>query len=100
MSNTATYRLEREHHHTVVTLLPGLKDAPWADIEQIGTEIIQRLQEVPAPALLVDLSPVNYMGSVQVALVVRMYKTIKERGGNIVVVTQEPLVREVLSLAG
>lgn len=100
MSNTASYRLERDHQHTVVTLLPGLNDAPWSDVEQIGTEIVQRLREVPAPAVLVDLCPLNYMGSVQVALVVRMYKTIKERGGNIVVATQNPLVREVLSLAG
>jgi anti-anti-sigma factor len=97
---TPPYRLERDHHHTIVTLLPGLNDAPWSDIEQIGNEIIHRLQEVPAPALLVDLCPLDYMGSVQVALVVRTYKTVKERGGKMVVAAHEPLVREVLSLAG
>jgi anti-sigma B factor antagonist len=100
MPHSPPYRLEPDRNRTVVTLLPGLNEIPWADIEQIGTEILQRLQQIATPALLVDLSALNYMGSVQVALVVRMFKAVKERGGQMIVANRDPMVLEVLSLAG
>lgn len=100
MSTTSPYRLEREHTRTIVTLLPGLNDVPWADIEKIGGDILQRLQEIPTPALLVDLCALSYMGSVQVALVVRMFKAVKERGGKLVVANRDPMVQQVLTIAG
>ena len=100
MSNASPYRIERDLNRTVVTLLPGLNEVPWADIEKIGGEILQRLQELPTPALLVDLCALNYMGSVQVALVVRMFKAVKQRGGTLVVANSDPMVQQVLNIAG
>jgi anti-anti-sigma factor len=100
MTKTHPYRMEQDRRRTTVTLLPEMNETPWSDIELIGTEVVQRLQAVPAPSLLVDLSPLNYMGSAQVALVVRLFKVVKERHGKMVVVARDPLVREVLTLAG
>jgi anti-anti-sigma factor len=100
MPTASPYRLERDQTRTIVTLLPGLNDVPWSDIERIGGDILQRLQEIPSPALLVDLCALNYMGSVQVALVVRMFKAVKERGGKLVVANSDPMVQQVLNIAG
>lgn len=100
MTQTPPYRLEQNRSRTVLALLPELNEAPWSDIEQIGTEIVGRLQTVSAPALLVDLTALHYMGSSQVALVVRLYKVVKERRGKMVVVVHDPMVHEVLKLAG
>uniref|UniRef100_A0A7C4QTF6 Anti-sigma factor antagonist n=1 Tax=Schlesneria paludicola TaxID=360056 RepID=A0A7C4QTF6_9PLAN len=100
MTKTPPYRLEQDRRRTTVTLLPEMNETPWSDIELIGTEVVQRLLAVPAPSLLVDLSLLNYMGSAQVALVVRLFKVVKERHGKMVVVARDPLVREVLTLAG
>jgi len=100
MTTLSAYRLERDQARTIVALLPELNEAPWSDIDRIGTEIVQRLHEVASPALLVDLCSLQYMGSSQVALVVRLFKTVKERGGKMVVANRDPMVLEVMTLAG
>lgn len=84
----------------VITLLPELNDAQWSEIEQVGSDVLQRLQEFRPPALLVDLTALDYMGSAMVALLVRFWKTVRRDEGAMVVVTQNEMVQEVLELAG
>lgn len=100
MSTQLPYRLELENRRAIVSLLPELNEVPWADIERVGSDIIAKIQGLSSPNLLVDLCALNYMGSAQVALVVRMFKTIKEKNGKMVVANRDPMVLEVLSLAG
>lgn len=100
MSTQLPYRLELENRRAIVALLPELNEVPWADIERVGSEILAKLQPLTSPNLLVDLCALNYMGSAQVALVVRMFKTVKEKNGKMVVANRDPMVLEVLSLAG
>jgi len=100
MSNSAPYRIELDRQRAIVSLLPALNEVAWADIERIGTEALGQLAELKNPRLVIDLTALNYMGSAQVALVVRLYKSIKERDGKMVVANRHPLVLEVLTLAG
>ncbi len=101
MSNQLPYRLEIENRRAIVALLPELNEVPWADIEKVGSEILAQIAPLASPSLLVDLCALNYMGSAQVALVVRMFKTVvKEKNGKMVVANRDPMVLEVLSLAG
>ncbi len=100
MSNQLPYRLEMDHRRVIVALLPELNEVPWSDIEKVGSEILEKLQNISSPNLLVDLCPLSYMGSAQVALVVRMFKSVKEKNGKMVVANQNPMVLEVLTLAG
>lgn len=83
-----------------VTLHSGLNDSAWDEIDQIGTEVVERLSKESAPRTLVDLSSLNHMGSALVALVVRVWKTVTEQKGEMVVVNQNEFVGEVLSIAG
>lgn len=83
-----------------VTFLPRLNQIPWADIEQVGSQVVQRIHSLSSPRVLVDLTPLDYMGSAQVALIVRLFKGVKEKSGSMVVATNHPVVQEVLSLAG
>ncbi|MFN0199368.1 MAG: STAS domain-containing protein [Planctomycetaceae bacterium] len=94
------YRFESESGHAVVTLLPPLNDVPWADIERIGSDILGKFGAAKSPCFLVDLSSLTYMGSAMVALVVRLWKSAKERDGKMVVVNRDEMVLEVLTLAG
>jgi anti-anti-sigma factor len=94
------YRFETVGGCLAVTLLPELNDKQWADIERVGTEIVDRISAAPSPKVLVDLTQLSYMGSAMVALIVRLYKTVNSRGGKMVVVNQHELVFEVLKLAG
>jgi len=100
MSTQLPYRLELDNRRAIVALMPELNDVPWAEIEKVGSDILGRLQSLNSPQLLVDLCALNYMGSAQVALVVRMFKMVKERNGKMVVANRDPMVLEVLSLAG
>jgi anti-anti-sigma factor len=97
---TTYYRFESLNGCLTITLLPELNDKQWADIERVGTEIVDRISASPSPKVLVDLTPLSYMGSAMVALIVRLYKTVNSRGGKMVVVNQHELVHEVLKLAG
>jgi anti-anti-sigma factor len=94
------YRYESLNGCLTITLLPELNDKQWADIERVGTEIVDRIGAAPSPKVLVDLTPLSYMGSAMVALIVRLYKTVNSRNGKMVVVNQHELVFEVLKLAG
>lgn len=100
MSSQLPYRLEMENRRVIVSLLPELNEVPWSDIEKVGSEILEKLQNLSNPNLLVDLCPLSYMGSAQVALVVRMFKSVKEKSGKMIVANQNPMVLEVLTLAG
>lgn len=94
------YRFEQADGCSVISLLPELNEAQWSDIEKVGNELLSRLNSAPTPKFLVDLSALNYMGSAMVALIVRLWKAAKERGGDMVVVNRHELVFEVLKLAG
>jgi anti-anti-sigma factor len=94
------YRFESADGCLIITLLPVLNDKQWADIEKVGTEIVERLSAVQSPRLIVDLTLLSYMGSAMVALIVRLYKAVNGRNGQMVVVNQHELVFEVLKLAG
>jgi anti-anti-sigma factor len=94
------YRFESVNGCSTVTLLPELNDKQWADIERVGSEIVERISAAPSPKVIVDLTQLSYMGSAMVALIVRLYKTVNSRGGKMVVVNQHELVHEVLKLAG
>ena len=99
-SGESYYRFEQSDGCLIITLLPELNDKQWADIEKVGTEIVDRLSAVQSPRFIVDLTPLSYMGSAMVALIVRLYKAVNGRSGQMVVVNQHELVFEVLKLAG
>ncbi len=94
------YHIDQNANCTTVTLLPGLNDAQWSDIEKAGTEIASRLNGLRSPAVTVDLTPLTYMGSSMVAMIVRCWKNVQSNNGRLVVVCNNDVVREVISLAG
>ncbi len=94
------YHIDQHGTYSAVTLLPAMNNAQWSDIEQAGTDIMGRLNGTRSPAVLVDLTPLNYMGSSMVAMIVRCWKNVQSNNGKIVVVCNNEVVREVISLAG
>jgi len=99
------YRIEDEADYCLIELRPELNKAPWGDIDRIGTALLERMQtrmkgNKHKAAFLVDLSPLNYMGSAMVALVVRLWKSTKDKNAQMVVVNRDENVLEVLQLSG
>lgn len=86
--------------YSVLAFTPQLSEGDWGDIDNVAAEILKTLEGMREPALLVDLSQLSYMGSSQVALVLRMWKVVKAREGRLAVHVTHPLVIEVLKIAG
>lgn len=99
-SSGTPYRFEKADGYAVVSLEPELNNAQWSEIEKIGTDLLNQLSSVKSRAMIVDLSSLNYMGSAMVALIVRLWKSVKEDDGRMAVVNRDPNVFEVLKLAG
>lgn len=94
------YQFESGSGYSIIKFEPELNDVQWAEIDKIGSDILSRINGQPQPACLIDLTALNYMGSSMVALVVRLWKTVKEKKGRMAVVNQHEMVLEVLQLAG
>ncbi len=86
--------------HNELTIYSGLNEASWGDVVSVGTSILDRLEQARTAKLLVDLSQLNYMGSSQVALLVRVWKVVKARDGKLAVHVKSDIVHKVLTIAG
>jgi len=99
-SSEAPYRFEDRETYSVLALYPLINEGQWGNVSEVGGEIVGRLKSLRSPALVIDLSPLEYMGSAQVALLVRIWKSLKQINGRMVVQCPGEMVREVLALAG
>lgn len=62
--------------------------------------MLDHLQTLNSPACVVDLSALDYMGSSLVASIVRIWKAVKEKNGQMVVVTSSDRIHDVLKTTG
>jgi len=85
---------------SIFTLNPSVNDVEWAEIENIGNNILTSIESTASPAVVVDLTELEYMGSAMVALIVRVWKKVEKQNGKMVVDNSHHLVYEVLKLAG
>lgn len=99
-SSEAPYRFEMLDSYSVLSFYPLINEGQWGNVSEVGTEILNRLETIRSPAVVVDLSPLDYMGSAQVALLVRIWKSLKKMQGKMVVQCPGAMVREVLTIAG
>lgn len=86
--------------HAVVDFNESLSDAKWEEIEAVGGTLKEKLAAMARPVFIVDLSQLTFMGSSIVALIVRLWKTSRERDGGMIVVNQDSVVKDVLDVAG
>lgn len=101
METTAPpFIFEPNPQFSTLQINPSLGEVNWGDVERVGTEVLKKVDELPNPTVVVDLSHLDYMGSVQVALLVRLWKSIKNRKGRMVVQVHSPMVQDVLKTAG
>jgi len=91
---------ESKHGCGRLTLAPEVNSSPWDVVEKSGTEVIEQVNSQKVSSLIVDLSPLNYLGSAQVALLVRVWKALSAKNGKMVVEVTSPVVRDVLRTAG
>jgi anti-anti-sigma factor len=100
LNSGKSFELEHGAGFSRLALGPELNAYHWEEIERSAAEILTGLETAKTQAVIMDLSPLDYLGSAQVALLVRIWKAIKARNGRMVVYVTAPVVKEVLSTAG
>ncbi len=100
MGTAREYDVESRRGFSVITFEACLSDCKWGDIERVGAELKALLTGASQPFCLLDLSKLEFMGSSIVALLVRVWKTVQERQGGMVVVNPNTMTKEVLEIAG
>lgn len=93
-------RFEALRNSARLILTPEINQVPWDVVEKCGDKVVAGLRECRATSLLVDLTPLDFLGSAQVALLARIWKALSAQQGKMVVHVTSPVVRDVLKTAG
>ena len=100
MADAPPYEYDTSKSYAVVAFNPSLGDCRWGDIELAGNEIKEKLAVLDHPNFLLDLTRLEFMGSSVVALIVKLWKSVQEKDGEMVVVNSSSMIGEVLEIAG
>jgi anti-anti-sigma factor len=84
----------------VITIRAASGRAAWGVLDQAGSQVLAEWQNQPSQACIVELTELAMMGSAQVALLVRIWKAVRERSGEFIVVCPQAAVLDVIELAG
>src|SRR5437868_14698978 len=87
-----------ERHGEVAVVIPSAKveEMHEALIEQAAKLVISSLKEDPPGGIVIDLSQVNYVGSVFVSFLLRCHMLAKKQGSEIVLSGASDPAREPL----
>ncbi|MEZ6058919.1 MAG: STAS domain-containing protein [Planctomycetaceae bacterium] len=92
--------LEQNRGYCAVRFEPNLRDMSWGEVEKTTGDVVNRLKEIKASRLLIDLSRMEMIHSGLVAALVRIWKAIDARDSKVVVVSANEVVTEVIRSAG
>src|SRR5262245_64089847 len=90
-----------ERHDAVAVILPSPEAAalPERPLEQAATTALAALEAQPPAGIVVDLSRVDYFGSLFLSFLVRCHHLATKGGGGMVVVGASGRIRPMLHLA-
>jgi len=90
--------IQIEHRGSVTIVRPGpeIESLRWDLIEQAAAVVLQPIRRATDPQVLVALQNVNYFGSVFLSLLLRCWKEVSAKGGNLVLSGVSPNARELL----
>jgi anti-sigma B factor antagonist len=97
-SHDQSFRIERHGEIAVVIPSPKVEEMHEGLIDQAAKMVVNTLREDPPAGIVVDLSQVNYVGSVFVSFLLRCYMFSKKAGSEIVLAGASEPARELLHL--
>src|SRR5207237_8776041 len=93
-----SFRIERHGEIAVVVPSAKVEEMHETMIEQAARLVVQSLREDPPAGIVVDLSQVNYFGSVFVSFLLRCHALARRHGSEIVLAGASEPARELLKL--
>jgi anti-sigma B factor antagonist len=93
-----SFQIERRGDIAVITPSPAIEEMPENLVEQAAQMVLSPLREGPPNGLIVDLSKVNFFGSVFISFLLRCHLLVKKQGAELVLAGVSDRVRELLRL--
>jgi anti-sigma B factor antagonist len=93
-----SFQIERRGDIAVITPSPELENMPENLVEQAAQVVLAPLKANPPNGLIVDLSRVNFFGSVFISFLLRCHLLVKKQGAELVLAGVSDRVRELLRL--
>ena len=97
-SQDLSFSIERHGEVAVITPSAKVEEMHEALIEQAAKMVISTLKEDPPSGIVIDLSQVNYVGSIFVSFLLRCHTLAKKNGSEIVLAGVSTPARELLHL--
>ena len=100
MSSPSTQEFQIDRHGEIAVVTPSAKVEEMHEtmIEQAARLVVQALRNDPPDGIVIDLSHVNYFGSVFVSFLLRCHSLAKKHGTEIVLAGPSEPARELLKL--
>ncbi len=76
----------------------GLEDLDEALTKTVASLLDQQLEGTEEPTVIVDLSGIDYFGSIFISLLLRFWARVRPRGGTMVLCGASPAAQELLRL--
>jgi anti-anti-sigma factor len=97
-SNSQSFRIERHGDIAVVIPSPEVEGMHETEIQMAAQLVLAPLKEDPPGGLVIDLSQVNYFGSVFISFLLRCHMLVKKHGSEVVLAGASERIRELLHL--
>ena len=92
------FRIERHGDIAVVVPSSEVEGLQWELIEQAAELMLAPLEALPNPVVIIDLSEVDFFGSVFLSLLLRTWRTVFKNGGTMVLAGPSRRAQELLKL--
>ncbi len=93
-----SFRIERHGEVAIVIPSPQVEEMHETSIEQAAKMVINSLKEDPPAGIVIDLSKINYVGSVFVSFLLRCHMLAKKHGSEIVLSGASQPARELFRI--
>ena len=97
-SHGQSFRIERHADMAVIIPSPEVESMHEALIQQAARMVLDPLREDQPAGLVIDLSQVNYFGSVFISFLLRCHMLVKKHGSEVVLAGASERIRELLHL--
>jgi anti-anti-sigma factor len=99
MQQSPTIQLERHKKLAVITPSSAVGNALEPALERESRGVLDSLRANPPQGIVMDLSQVDYFGSLFLAFMIRCHTLTRKNGGNLVVAGASERIRDLLRLS-
>lgn len=97
-ASSPSFGIERHGDIAVIIPSPEVESMHEALIQQAAQMVLAPLKEDPPAGLIIDLTHVDYFGSVFISFLLRCHMQVKKHGSEVVLAGSSDRIRELLHL--